>query len=124
MEPTRATVDGDMIGEALRALIRNSIEAIGCQGTIVVSLVQHPGQHMIHVADSGPGLSDKARQHAFDPYFSGREAGRGLGFGLCKAWRIAGLHAGRLDSVATHTGAEFVLSLPLAGPLSADGSER
>ncbi len=93
-EAAPAVVDEKMIGEALRALIRNSIDAIGCQGTIVVSLVRHPGQLMIHVADSGPGLSDYAREHAFDPYFSGREAGRGLGLGLCRAYRIAKLHFG------------------------------
>ena len=86
------TVDETMVGEAVRVLIRNAMEAIGCQGTIVVSLIQKEGKTKIHVADSGPGLSVEARQHAFDPYFSGREAGRGLGLGLCRAYRIARLH--------------------------------
>ncbi len=107
-QPTMAVIDESMIAEALSALVRNSIDAIGCEGTIVVSLVRHEaesvgdtdagsergGQIMIHVADSGPGLSDHARAHAFDPYFSGREAGRGLGLGLCRAYRIAKLHFG------------------------------
>ncbi len=66
-EPTLVVVDRQMIGEALRALIRNSVDAIGCQGTIVVSLVQHPGQLMIHVADSGPGLSDQRENMPLTP---------------------------------------------------------
>lgn len=86
------TADGEMIGEAIRVLVRNAVEAIGCQGTIVVSIVCNGDDVKIHVADSGPGLSDEARIHAFDPYFSGREAGRGLGLGLCRAYRIARLH--------------------------------
>jgi len=85
-------IDPEMIGEAIRVLIRNAIEAIGSDGTIVVSLVREGDSVLIHVADSGPGLSRLAREHAFDPYFSGREAGRGLGLGLCRAYRIAKLH--------------------------------
>ncbi len=49
--------DPRMISEAVAALIRNAIEAIGCQGTIVVSLEDHPERFEIHVADSGPGVS-------------------------------------------------------------------
>jgi signal transduction histidine kinase len=88
--------DPSMIGEALGALIRNSLDAIGCQGTIMVTLHDSTDHCTIQVADSGPGLSLQARQHAFDPYFSGREAGRGLGLGLCRAYRICQLHHGEI----------------------------
>ncbi|WP_419194645.1 sensor histidine kinase [Novipirellula herctigrandis] len=91
-EPVTVDADSEMIGEALRVLLRNSIDAIGNDGTIVASVVRDDDRVMIHVADSGPGLSRQARQHAFDPYFSGREAGRGLGLGLCRAYRIAKMH--------------------------------
>ncbi|TWU43218.1 Sensor protein ZraS [Novipirellula aureliae] len=91
-DATTLLIDPEMIGEAIRVLIRNAIEAIGSDGTIVVSLVRETNCTLIHVADSGPGLSRLAREHAFDPYFSGREAGRGLGLGLCRAYRIAKLH--------------------------------
>ncbi|MGB7326697.1 MAG: HAMP domain-containing sensor histidine kinase [Rubripirellula sp.] len=93
-QPTEVVVDENMMVEATAALVRNAIDAVGCQGTVVISLVRESGRIMIHVADSGPGLSDNARKHAFDPYFSGREAGRGLGLGLCRAYRVARLHLG------------------------------
>jgi len=102
--PAMADVDAIMVGEAIRALIRNSIDAIGCEGTIVVSLVRDQEKWLIHVADSGPGLSRLAREHAFDPYFSGREAGRGLGLGLCRAYRIAKLHGGEVTLAGGPTG--------------------
>jgi signal transduction histidine kinase len=110
-EPTESVVDANMIQEAARVLIRNAIDAIGCQGTIVVSLVREEGRMMIHVADSGPGLSDEARQHAFDPYFSGREAGRGLGLGLCRAYRIAKLHFGDVTLAGGPTGCVATITL-------------
>lgn len=96
--------DQHMLLEAVRSLVRNSIEAIGCDGRVELTCYQEkstdsaadslPSRVVIVVRDSGPGLSETAQRHAFDPYFSGREAGRGLGVGLCRVERIAQLHDG------------------------------
>ncbi|MGL6225513.1 MAG: sensor histidine kinase, partial [Thermoguttaceae bacterium] len=48
-----------------------------------------PGQVILSITDNGPGIPLEIRPLIFSPYFSGRSAGRGLGFGLSKAWRIA-----------------------------------
>ncbi len=106
-----AIVDRVMISEAVRALVRNAIDAIGCEGTIVVSIVRDEQRWLIHVADSGPGLTDHARRHAFDPYFSGREAGRGLGLGLCRAYRIAKLHHGDVTLAGGPTGCVVTMAI-------------
>ncbi|MEO1864653.1 MAG: hypothetical protein ABGX98_02740, partial [Pseudomonadota bacterium] len=46
-------------------------------------------------------------------FFSGREAGRGLGFGLSKVWTIAEMHGGRIEySDQSEQGAQFILSVP------------
>lgn len=97
--PLVVEADRGMMTEAVRSLVRNAIEAIGCDGRVVVDCRSEsdPGRGpiaVITVCDSGPGLSDAAVEHAFDPYFSGREAGRGLGVGLCRVERIATLHDG------------------------------
>ncbi len=92
---------------ALRAIIVNALEAVGHDGQVDVSIedisieseptsLTPPFVHII-IRDSGPGISPDARSHIFDPFYSGREAGRGLGFGLCKAWRIITDHGGRID---------------------------
>jgi C4-dicarboxylate-specific signal transduction histidine kinase len=51
----------------------------------------------------------------FDPFYSGREAGRGLGFGLSKCWRIVTDHGGQ---VVVHSpaggGSEISMLLPLS----------
>jgi signal transduction histidine kinase len=54
-------------------------------------------QFLLSVSDTGPGIPPEIRPHIFDPFFSGREAGRGLGLGLSKAWRIAELHGGTIE---------------------------
>lgn len=110
--PIPVEADETMVGEAVRALIRNSLEAIGCEGTIVVSVVDHQDRSLVHVADSGPGLSEEGRRHAFDPYYSGREAGRGLGLGLCRAYRIVRLHEGDISVAGGPAGCVATISLP------------
>ncbi|HEX5471500.1 MAG TPA: ATP-binding protein, partial [Lacipirellulaceae bacterium] len=68
----------------------------------------------IIVRDNGPGISEDVQHHLFDPFFSGREAGRGLGFGLSKCWRIVTDHGGEVvvDSPA-NGGAQISILLPL-----------
>ena len=69
----------------------------------------------IDICDDGPGITPQQRQHLFDPFYSAREAGRGLGLGLSKAWRIVSNHGGRIvvESVPGQ-GARFTVFLPAA----------
>jgi len=119
-----ADAEGDprMIGEAVRAMIRNAVEAVGCQGAVAVYVDTGSGAAEIRIADSGPGLSEEARRHAFDPYFSGREAGRGLGLGLCRAYRIARLHHGDVSLSGGPAGCVATLTLGQTG--ARQGEER
>ena len=104
--------DRRMIGEAVGVLLRNAIDAVGSSGTVIVRVDATADEARVQVADSGPGLSEEARRHAFDPYFSGREAGRGLGLGLCRAYRIACLHDAELSLSGTPVGCAATLVLP------------
>ncbi|MBL4884608.1 MAG: HAMP domain-containing histidine kinase [Planctomycetaceae bacterium] len=66
-----------------------------------VSLTAQPASDQndfleIDITDNGRGLSPNEAKHLFDPFYSGRQAGRGLGFGLCKAWRFVTLHEGSI----------------------------
>jgi signal transduction histidine kinase len=87
-------LDSAMLCEIVWSLLRNAIEASSPGGTIRVEVEQELSELRVRIDDEGPGLSQTALQHCFDPYFSGREAGRGLGLGLTKAKRLAQLHGG------------------------------
>lgn len=112
-EPVIVTADAELIGEAVAALVRNSIEAIGTDGHIQIDVKRDESQVRIAVADSGPGISADAARMATSPYYSGREAGRGLGLGLCRAERIAGLHGGSLQLTPALAGCVATILLPL-----------
>jgi hypothetical protein len=66
----------------------------------------------VSVRDDGPGISEHVRRHMFDPFFSGREAGRGLGFGMSKCWRIVTDHGGEVIVGNQQHGAEITIRLP------------
>lgn len=110
--PIEADVDSTQMTVAVKALVQNAIEAIGHDGRVSVELQQNDNTTFVTVADNGPGMSDHVREHLFDPFFSGREAGRGLGFGLSKCWRIVTDHGGTVN-VETPAGGGAVFSIEI-----------
>ena len=97
--------DQTQLDTLLAELFTNSLNALGKGGIIRVRISvpedSSQGFALLEVADNGPGLTEQDRRHLFDPFYSGRQAGRGLGFGLCKCWRIVTRHGGAIsvDSV-------------------------
>ncbi|HJQ81585.1 MAG TPA: HAMP domain-containing sensor histidine kinase [Lacipirellulaceae bacterium] len=114
--------DRTQLGVALQALVTNALEAVGEGGHVRVAVrkveTENESLAELSVRDDGPGISDKVRQRMFDPFFSGREAGRGLGFGLSKCWRIVTDHGGRIIvEPPAGGGAEITIVLKVAGTL-------
>lgn len=115
--PTAITLHADpaQICKVLTCLLRNAIEAAPEEGwaEIRVELPQPDILHLI-VEDNGKGLAAAEASHLFDPFFSGREAGRGRGMGLPVAWRLARLHGGDVFLASRRTGpTRFIVQLPL-----------
>ena len=114
--------DETQIAVAVKAVIQNSIDAINSslssEGRIDVRVWFKTEQSAaISIVDNGPGVDGLMARHIFDPFYSGREAGRGLGFGLAKAWTIVNqLHGGSIALVPSEnsSGAEFQITLPCA----------
>ena len=100
---------------ALLAVVRNGIEAAPRDGWVRVGCSSAPAGIRFTVDDSGPGLTAEALEHAFDPFYCGREAGRGRGLGLSTAWQLARQNGGSVRyEPATGGPTRFVLTVPLA----------
>ena len=117
--PLDIEVDPAQLNVALSAICRNSLEAIGHEGHVEISLDGSAAEAVrIRISDDGPGVEPDQRRHLFDPFYSARQAGRGLGFGLSKAWRIVTNHGGRIEVESNSgSGAAFCVVLP-RGPVS------
>ncbi len=108
-------LDGKQIAEMIKALLQNSIHSTGPNGLIRIQTRSDTNGQSLSIEDNGVGIANEILPSIFDPFFSGREAGRGLGFGLTKAWRIAEDHGGKLTCVSAKAGAtRFQFELPVA----------
>ena len=106
----------------LTSLLRNSLEAVGGDGQIRASAqsanVEGRLTARLTISDTGPGFSERDRIHLFDPFYSGRQAGRGLGFGLSKCWRIVTMHGGTIELDPESPRTCVVVQLPAHEPAS------
>jgi signal transduction histidine kinase len=108
---------------ALAAIVRNGVEAAPPGGWVRLQTTFRPERFEVAVEDSGPGPDERSRAHLFDPFYSGRAAGRGRGLGLPAAWRLARENGGEVRYVPVPGGpTRFVLSLPAAAV--AAGAQR
>ncbi len=113
-------VDEIQIQQIIVNLVKNSIDAIrvtsaaGTQplGQILIAVHHDDKAVFIDVIDDGPGVDEKFREKLFEPFFTSKPKGFGLGLSICR--NIAALHGGSLHySQAPLGGAKFTLSLPL-----------
>jgi signal transduction histidine kinase len=111
--PLEIEADAVQLTVAIRALCQNSLETLGHGGHIEIDVQSNGEEVLIRVSDNGPGITPEQRRHIFDPFFSARQAGRGLGLGLSKSWRIVTNHGGRIEVESRPgQGATFVVVLP------------
>jgi signal transduction histidine kinase len=116
--------DSRQIQMALKCLLRNAIEAAPADGWASVRLeTPAPDRVDFVVEDNGQGIEPGQREHLFDPFYSGRQAGRGRGLGLPTAWRLAQQHGGDVHfEDLSHGPTRFILRLPNEPKCNGTGS--
>lgn len=109
--------DAQMIEQVLVNLITNACQAMeGAEGTKVLEVASavQDGRIVLRVSDSGPGVPPSLREKVFDPFFTTRKDGSGIG--LSFSHRIVADHGGSLRvSTSRFGGAEFRIDLPAGG---------
>ena len=108
------TCDPTLLGVAIKCLLQNAIEAAPAGGWVKLAAQSTNGKLTILVEDNGPGIPANLKENIFDPFYSGRNAGRGVGLGLSKVWRIVQLHSGDIRLItAPDKPTCFSLEVPL-----------
>jgi len=93
-------------------LILNSLDAMPSGGTLTIQAQGLENGVEITFQDTGPGIPESRRNNIFEPFFSTKEGGTGLG--LTVSYNIVTAHGGTLDLVNEHEpGACFRLFLPI-----------
>ncbi|NVB79868.1 MAG: hypothetical protein HOV81_15840 [Kofleriaceae bacterium] len=106
-----ADIDAPKMHQILHNLVRNSVEAVPAGGHIAVGLVSHPTSFKLRVEDDGPGIPDAVRQRIFEPFFSTKEGGTGLGMSIVHS--LVTLHGGVIELDTSPRGTRFDVSIPV-----------
>jgi signal transduction histidine kinase len=109
--PLRLVGDRDMLRQVLLNLVGNAYQAMPDGGTVTVTLADDAPGVRIAVADTGGGMTAEVRDKLFQPFFTTKA--RGVGLGLAVSKRIVDAHSGSIlvDS-APGAGARFMVMLP------------
>ncbi len=103
----------DQLVQVFLNLILNAIDATGKDGRIVVSARQNGSGVEVSVGDNGPGIRPENAGRLFEPYFTTKKHGTGLG--LFVTQKLVTAHGGKIDHQSTTgNGAVFRVWLPSA----------
>ncbi|HMC82973.1 MAG TPA: ATP-binding protein [Candidatus Polarisedimenticolia bacterium] len=105
-------------------LVSNAIQAMPRGGRLELEASRmKPDVACLKVRDDGIGISDVDLERIFEPYFSTKEAGVGLGLAITQ--RIVQEHGGRIEVVSrVGEGTEFQIVLPVTGPAEGAGGRE
>jgi signal transduction histidine kinase len=102
--------------QALLNIVRNGAQAMPNGGVLRVSTtMKNPDTVQNRISDQGKGISENALKHVFDPFYSTKIKGSGLGLPI--TWQIIQDHGGNIEVESEiNKGTTFIISLPLQSP--------
>ena len=106
-------VDDQQILVVFRNLVMNAAQAVSNVGTVTIVAVEHDRNIEIRVSDNGVGIAPENLPHIFEPLYTTREFGAGLGLAICKSFVEANLGTITVESEPGR-GSTFTVRLPIA----------
>jgi signal transduction histidine kinase len=112
-----AEVDEPKLHQIVLNLVRNAIEAVPADGRVTLSLLPGDPRFVIRVEDDGRGIPDHVLPRIYEPFFSTKESGTGLGMSIVHS--LVALHGGTIELETSSKGTRFDVAIPVRQP--ADG---
>ncbi|MBS1118203.1 MAG: Sensor protein of zinc sigma-54-dependent two-component system [Deltaproteobacteria bacterium] len=109
-EPIHARVDSTKLHQIIHNLVRNAIEAVAAGGHVELTMFQEGDRVHVVVADDGPGMPDHVRARIYEPFFSTKESGTGLGMSIVHS--LVTMHGGTIGLTSSPSGTRFDVALP------------
>jgi len=111
-QPSILLIDKEQLGRVFLNLIANAIEAMRPGGNLSITTKKEKGTFVIKIQDNGRGIPEKNLIKIFDPFFSTKKRGAGLGLTTCQ--NIVTSHGGIIEvESAWRKGSTFSVSLPI-----------
>ena len=100
---------------AISNLLKNAIDAVEAVNEPVMNIHTELKKDMIRlcIEDNGGGVDKQIMGQLFNPYFTTKEVGKGMGLGLSITYEVVQQHEGKISTVNTKKGARFSIDLPI-----------
>ena len=94
-------------------LVLNALDAMGDRGTLSIATHSHENQTLVTIKDTGQGIEESQLSKIFDPFYTSKQVGSGMGLGLHLVFNIVEKHQGRIDVESqVGKGSIFTVCLP------------
>jgi signal transduction histidine kinase len=104
-------VDPSMIKQALINIFQNAIDAMEPNGKLIISLKNDEQSLVIEIDDNGSGIDEGDLPYVFNPFFTKKNHGTGLG--LTQVKKIIDQHNGEIEILSKKgEGTRFIITLP------------
>jgi signal transduction histidine kinase len=116
------------LNQAWTNIIHNAVDALRSAHTegslITIRTAVIDGINLqVEIGDNGPGIPSDVRDRVFQPFFTTKPIGKGIGMGLDLAWRvIVGRHGGTLNVESVPGASRFIARIPLQRNRASDFS--
>jgi signal transduction histidine kinase len=112
---TLVHADRDQLRQVLLNLVTNAYQAMPDGGSLTIHSAASDGRVRVSVADTGSGMDEATKARIFEPFYTTKE--RGVGLGLAVTRRLVDSHGGSIDVASSPgSGTTFVIDLPAEGP--------
>jgi signal transduction histidine kinase len=110
--PSPITADSTELEQIFTNLFLNAMDAMNCGGRLAIEVSEKDSVVIVKIGDSGSGIAEDVLPHIFEPFFSTKS--RGTGMGLPVAQRIARMYEGSLEvEYSSPEGTAFRLEFPV-----------
>ena len=103
--------DENQLIRVFNNLIQNSLQAMNNKGLIEINFIKTRANLVVHFMDNGPGIPLDIHQKIFEPKFTTKSKGKGLGLAL--VWQIISNHNAKISISNNSQGAHFIISFNL-----------
>jgi signal transduction histidine kinase len=109
-EPIIAEIDAVKLRQVVESLVRNALEAVNAGGEVSVAVVAAEDRVHIRVTDDGPGIPTAVLPRIYEPFFSTKEGGTGMGLSIVHS--LVTLHEGTTEVTSSPAGTTFDVAVP------------
>ncbi len=111
--PLEVKCDSEQIQQAALAILMNGIETMPNGGTLTVGSDLVEDNCQITIQDTGEGIPEDQLPYIFEPFYTSKTEGKGVGLGLSVAFGIVDRHKGTIDvKTEIDKGTTFIINIP------------